>query len=228
MIPGAGKFRYHFKSNFQKSCNNPQKLAAIYMKDKNKSKGADMEDRNIVELFFRRDQQAIRETDNKYGSYCKMIAGNILKSFQDVEECIDDTYIKLWNKIPPSRPIAFKGFIGKITRELAYDRYRAGSAKKRGGGEIEAVLEELDECIPDSGSVESSIMGNELAGIVSDFVGKLPEKEAYIFLGRYFYAYDIAFIAGKFGMTKGNVSVTLTRIRNKLKERLMKEGYLAV
>ena len=198
------------------------------MKDKNKSKGADMEDRNIVELFFKRDQQAIRETDNKYGSYCKMIAGNILKSFQDVEECIDDTYIKLWNKIPPSRPIAFKGFIGKITRELAYDRYRAGSAKKRGGGEIEAVLEELDECIPDSGSVESSIMGNELAGIVSDFVKKLPEKEAYIFLGRYFYAYDIAFIAGKFGMTKGNVSVTLTRIRNKLKERLMKEGYLAV
>lgn len=198
------------------------------MKDKNKSKGADMEDRNIVELFFKRDQQAIRETDNKYGSYCKMIAGNILKSFQDVEECIDDTYIKLWNKIPPSRPIAFKGFIGKITRELAYDRYRAGSAKKRGGGEVEAVLEELDECIPDSGSVESSIMGNELAGIVSDFVGKLPEKEAYIFLGRYFYAYDIAFIARKFGMTKGNVSVTLTRIRNKLKERLMKEGYLAV
>jgi RNA polymerase sigma-70 factor (ECF subfamily) len=198
------------------------------MKDKNKSKGADMEDRNIVELFFKRDQQAIRETDNKYGSYCKMIAGNILKSFQDVEECIDDTYIKLWNKIPPSRPIAFKGFIGKITRELAYDRYRAGSAKKRGGGEIEAVLEELDECIPDPGSVESSIMGNELAGIVSDFVKKLPEKEAYIFLGRYFYAYDIAFIAGKFGMTKGNVSVTLTRIRNKLKERLMKEGYLAV
>jgi RNA polymerase sigma-70 factor (ECF subfamily) len=198
------------------------------MKDKNKSKGADMEDRNIVELFFKRDQQAIRETDNKYGSYCKMIAGNILKSFQDVEECIDDTYIKLWNKIPPSRPIAFKGFIGKITRELAYDRYRAGSAKKRGGGEIEAVLEELDECIPDSGSVESSIMGNELAGIVSDFVDKLPEKEAYIFLGRYFYAYDIAFIARKFGMTKGNVSVTLTRIRNKLKERLMKEGYLAV
>ena len=85
------------------------------MKDKNKSKGADMEDRNIVELFFKRDQQAIRETDNKYGSYCKMIAGNILKSFQDVEECIDDTYIKLWNKIPPSRPIAFKGIIGKIT-----------------------------------------------------------------------------------------------------------------
>lgn len=187
-----------------------------------------MEDNKIVELFFRRDQQAIRETDNKYGSYCKKIAGNILKSFQDVEECIDDTYIKLWNKIPPKRPIAFKGFVGKITRELAYDRYRALSAGKRGGGEITAVLEELDECIPDSGSVENSIMGKELEGIISDFVESLPQKEAYMFMGRYFYSYDIAFIAKRLGMTKNNVSVDLCRLREKLKTRLIKEGYQAV
>ena len=187
-----------------------------------------MKDEKIVELYFRRDQQAIKETDIKYGIYCKKIAGNILKNFQDVEECVDDTYIKLWNKIPPQKPAVLKGFIGKITRELAFDRYRAGNSKKRGSGAIEDVLEELDECLPASGNVENNIMGNELAGIINDFVESLTQKEAYIFMGRYFYAYSTKYIAKRFGMTQNNVSVTLNRLRKKLQSRLIKEGYMAV
>lgn len=186
-----------------------------------------MKDEKIVELYFRRDQQAIEETDIKYGNYCKTIAGNILRDYQDVEECIDDTYMKLWNRIPPTRPTVFKGFIGKIAREIAFDRYRANTSKKRGGGVIDDILDELDECIPDVRNVENSILEAELSTIITDFVHTLPKKEAYIFLGRYFYAYDIAFMAKKCQMTKNNVSVTLSRLRKKLQSRLIKEGYLA-
>ena len=186
-----------------------------------------MRDEEILDLYFRRDERAIAETDNKYGNYCEKIAGNILESDLDVEECVDDTYMKAWNKIPPTRPRVFKAFLAKITRELAFDRYRCMTSKKRGNGVMEEVLEELEACIPDHCNVEDSILGTELATIVRDFLNSLPEKEAYIFLSRYFYAEDLLSISKKFGISKNNVSVILNRLRGKLRTKLVKEGYLA-
>ena len=186
-----------------------------------------MKDEEIIELYFQRNERAIEETDYKYGDYCASIAVNILKNDQDVEECIDDTYLKTWNTIPPTRPEIFRIFLGKITRNLAFDRYEMNSAKKRGGGVINEVLDELQECIPATHTVEHEILGSELSAIIKDFVDSLPEKDALIFVGRYFYTDDISTIAKKMGLTNNNVSVILNRLRRKLEVRLMKEGYLA-
>ena len=184
-----------------------------------------MKDEDIINLFFSRDEKAIEETGKKYGRYCMKIAGNILWDKQDVEECVDDTYLRLWKRIPPTRPRLFKTFIGKITRELAFDRYRASKSAKRDAGTMIDVLDELDDCIPNSMDVEQSVLGNELTGIIRDFVDSLDKKDAYIFTCRYFYAEDISEIAIKFGMSNHYISVRLGRIRSKLKARLEKEGY---
>ena len=186
-----------------------------------------MKDEEIIELYFNRNERAIEETDIKYGNYLASIAGNILKCTEDVEETLNDTYMKAWKRIPPTRPQILRIFLGKISRNIAFNKYESMTAKKRGGGQIADVLDELDECIPDSSNVESSILGAELSGIIRDFVNELPEKEAYIFSCRYFYTEDISTIAKKFNMTSNNVSVTLSRLRAKLKRRLVREGYLA-
>lgn len=186
-----------------------------------------MKDEDIITLYFRRDEKAIKETDLKYGRYCKTIAGNILSDDQDAEECIDDTYMKVWNKVPPTKPAIFKAFLGKITRDIALNMYKASRAAKRGGDTVNELLDELEDCIPDSNNVEHSILSKELAGIIRCFVRDLDEKDAYLFTSRYFYAEDIASLASRFGMTRHNVTVTLSRLRKKLQARLVKEGYLA-
>ena len=186
-----------------------------------------MRDDEIIELYFERNEEAIRETDIKYGNYLSSIAGNILKSVEDVEETIDDTYMKAWRRIPPTRPQVLRVFLGKITRNLAFNKYENRNAKKRGGGTIEEVLEELEECIPDTNDVESAILGAELTNIIRDFVNDLPEREAYIFSCRYFYTEDISTIARRYNMTNNNVTVILSRLRVKLQKRLVREGYLA-
>lgn len=186
-----------------------------------------MKDEEIIELYFKRDERAIEETDYKYGDYCASIADKILKNELDVEECLDDTYLKAWTSIPPTRPEILRIFLGKITRNLAFDRYKMQNAKKRGAGNVEEVLDELQECIPATHNVEQSVLANELSFIINDFVKNLPEKEALIFVGRYFYTEDISAIAKRLGMTNNNVSVTLNRLRAKLQKRLLKEGYLA-
>ena len=186
-----------------------------------------MRDEEIIELYFNRNERAIEETDVKYGNYLASIAGNILKCQEDVEEALDDTYMKAWKRIPPTRPQIFRIFLGKIARNIAFNKYENMTAKKRGGGEIAEVLDELEECIPDSSDVEGSILGAELSRIIRDFVNNLPDREAYIFSCRYFYTEDISTIAKKFGMTQNNVSVTLSRLRAKLQRTLVREGYLA-
>lgn len=185
-----------------------------------------MKDEEIIELYFKRNERAIEETDSKYGNYLESIAENILNDELDAEECLNDTYLKTWDRIPPTRPRVLKAFLAKITRELALDKYRAIRSKKRGNGTMHEILDELEECIPASNGVEQSILGKELESIVADFVRALPEREAYIFLSRYFYVEDITDISKKYGMSKNNVSVTLSRLRTKLQTRLLKEGYL--
>lgn len=186
-----------------------------------------MKDEEIIELYFKRNERAIEETDVKYGNYLESIANNILNDDLDVEECLNDTYLKTWDKIPPTRPKVFKAFLAKIARELAFDKYRANRSKKRGNGTMHEILDELEECIPASNGVEQSILGQELENIIADYVRSLPEREAFIFLSRYFYADDITAISKKYGISKNNVSVTLSRLRAKLRTRLVKEGYLA-
>ena len=184
-----------------------------------------MEDIEIVNLYWERNPNAIKETTSKYGRYCKSIAKNILGNNEDAEECVNDTYLNAWNSIPPHRPSVLSTYLGKITRNLSFDRFRNRNADKRGGGEIELVLDELAECVSGTESVEQEIEKNELVRTINSFLETLSQEKCSIFLCRYWYAIPISEIAKRFDMTEGNVSVTLNRIRSKLKIYLIERGY---
>lgn len=184
-----------------------------------------MEDREIVNLYWNRNEDAISETDSKYGGYCKSIAKNILENFEDVEECVNDTYLKAWNSMPPKRPNRLSTYLGKITRNISFDRYRHGKARKRGGGEIALVLDELAECVSGIDSVEQEVSRNQLIEDINGFLNLLPKEKCNIFLCRYWYAMPVTEIAKRFKTTEGNVSVVLNRIRNKLKRYLAERGH---
>lgn len=186
-----------------------------------------MEDAQIVELYWRRDETAIRETEGKYGAYCRRVADSILHNAQDTEECVNDTWLRAWNAIPPQRPAALRMFLAKITRNLAFDRFRGQTAGKRGGGETELILEELGECLSTGETSETRLLLRELEGAVNQFVRGLPERECNVFVRRYFFAETAAAIAGRYGLTANHVTVILSRTRRKLKEHLKKEGYLS-
>lgn len=184
-----------------------------------------MNDEQIIELYFHRDEAAIIETSRKYGGYLFTIAGSILESALDCEECINDTWLHTWNSIPPKRPNVFKLFLAKITRNLSFDRYRANQAKKRGGSEVTLALEELSECIPGSSDVESSVLISSLGEDLNRFVKSLNTRDGNIFLRRYFYTESIDSIADRYHMKSRNVLNILSRTRKKLKGYLEKEGY---
>ena len=184
-----------------------------------------MNDEQILDLYFARDEQALVETDRKYGGYCFTMANSILHNDQDAEETVSDTYLKAWNAIPPKRPGIFKMFLAKITRNLAFSRWRAYSAEKRGGGEMELVLEELEGCLAAPGGVEDAMNAKELARTIRAFLDTLPEREQDIFLRRYVFVEESETIARRYGMKPATVLRTLSRTRMKLKRYLLKEGY---
>lgn len=184
-----------------------------------------MEDQGILELYFARDEQAISETDRKYGDYCYCVANRILNSAEDSEETVSDTYLHAWNSIPPHRPGFLKLFLAKITRNLAFSRWRSLSAAKRGGGETELVLEELADCIPGTEQIDDRLNGKELARAIRSFLDTLPKRHQDIFLQRYFYVMDAETIAKHCGMRRTNVNLILSRTRSKLKDFLTQEGY---
>lgn len=181
-----------------------------------------MEDNRIVDLYFERSETAISETSQKYGKYCHCIAYNILNSELDAEECVNDTYLRAWDAIPPARPRLLKSFLGRITRNLALDRYDREHAVKR-GGECEIALDELGECIPESDGRE---MSDELAmkESINRFLASLPKQTRIIFIRRYWYLISVADIASGMGLSVSNVKVILMRTRKKFKEHLEKEG----
>ena len=185
-----------------------------------------MTDEKIIHLFTTRDQRGVVEIHKKYGGYCFKIANSILENQEDAKECVNDTLMKTWNSIPPAKPNHLKLFVAKITRNLAFNVYKAKHALKRGGGETEAVLEELQECIAGNHDVEAHMAAEELKKTINDFVRTLPEREGNIFIRRYFYVEPIKAIAGRYLLSESNVRVILNRTRAKLKERLEKEGYL--
>ncbi len=182
-------------------------------------------DEAIIDLYWDRNESAIAQTQEKYGSYCYTISFNILETAEDSEECVSDTWLRAWNDMPPSRPQRLKLYLAKIVRNLSFDRYRILHAKKRDAG-FTAVLDELEESIPDGTRVEADFEYRELVESITGFVRTLPEREGNIFLMRYFHAASIDEIAAKYGMSENYVLVTLGRTRRKLKTHLQKEDFL--
>ena len=176
-----------------------------------------MEDGQILELYWQRREQAIAETDRKYGGYCFTIANSILNNTEDAEETVSDTYLRAWNTIPPKRPNVFQMFLAKITRNLAFSRWRSNTAAKRGGGELELVLEELNGCIAAPGGVEDRMNARDLALTIRAFLNTIPAREQDIFLRRYFYVEESEQIAKRYGMKPATDQRTLSRTRAKQK-----------
>ena len=181
-----------------------------------------MDDKQIVELFFQRNEEAIKQVEQKYSRYCKYIASNILPSTQDCEECLNDTYLRLWSSIPPNKPDSLKAYIGTVTRNLALDRHDKNTAKKRKGN-TELVYDELSECIPDTSGTDLS-EELSLRTALNKFLGSLNQKKRIIFMQRYWYLSSVKEIADKNGLTENNVKIMLMRLRAKLKKFLEKEG----
>ena len=184
-----------------------------------------MDDQAILDLYFDRSESAISETAAKYGSFCYSIAYNILSSKEDAEESVSDTYLAAWNAIPPRRPSLFAAFLGKITRHLSIDRWRARAASKRGGGEMDLALEELDYCVSGGETPEEAYTRKELSLSINRFLAALPEQDRSIFLCRYWYLDPIDRIAENFGFSHSKVTSLLHRLRGKLRAHLEKEGF---
>ncbi len=186
-----------------------------------------MDDKLIVELYWRKDSGAISATSQKYGAYCYTIADNILHSHEDSQECVNDTWLRAWDSIPPQRPSVLRLFLAKITRSIAFNRYNARNAEKRGGGEITAVLDELSECVAASSEVHAEYEAKELSRCINRFVHSLPERDGNVFLRRYFFNDSVSDIAVRYGLSENNVMVILSRTRKKLKKLLTEEGYIS-
>ena len=185
-----------------------------------------MDDKSIVALFWERSEQAIAETDRKYGAYCYSIAYNALANNEDAEESVSDTYMAAWNQLPPHRPSVLATFLGKITRRISINRWKAKNTAKRGGGQIILALEELDDCVDGKQDVEANSDALELAESINLFLEALPKTERDIFLRRYWLLDPIADIAHSYGFTQSKVTSMLHRTRGKLRKQLGKEGYV--
>lgn len=184
-----------------------------------------MEDRAIVDLYWSRDPEAIQQTGEKYGNYCRTVARNILADSRDAEECVNDTWLNAWNAMPNDRPSLLAPFLGKITRNLAFNRYRSSRAEKRGGGELPLVLDELAECVSPSNTLQA-VEAAELEAALDRFLRTLPERDRNVFLRRYWFAEPMADIARRYGMRETTVRTRLFRIREKLRRFLKKEELL--
>ena len=186
--------------------------------------GIELEDSKIIDLYWARKEQALAETDAKYGNYCRTIARNILRNFEDTEECVSDTWLHAWNSMPPQRPGILSAFLGRITRNLSFDRCKYQQAAKRGGGALPLALDELGECIPSAQRVEYALEQKELAAAIDRFLRTLPEKDCNLFLRRYWYVDSISVIADRYGMKENTVKSILFRTREKLRKFLGEEG----
>ncbi len=184
-----------------------------------------MNDDAILALYFARDEQAVAETDRKYGPYCYGIANAILANSQDSEETVSDIYLQAWNTIPPKRPGVLKMYLAKITRNLAFSRWRERSAQKRGGGQMDVCLEELSQCLAAPETVEDALEAKELTRTIRRFLDTLPQREQDIFLRRYFFLEESSAIGSRYGMKPATVLRSLSRTREKLRTYLAKEGY---
>lgn len=183
-----------------------------------------MDDRHIIELFLERSEEAILQTEAKYGRYCYQIAFNVLNNFEDSEECVNDTYMRAWGSIPPNEPQSLSAFLGKITRNLALDKLRRRSSSKRGGGEVPLALDELIDCVSGGDEIERLHDSEEISEAINTFLEGLNPMERGVFMRRYWMFESIDKIAERFDISTSRVTTMLFRLRGKLKKEFMKEG----
>ena len=178
-----------------------------------------MTDPEILDLYFARDERAISETANAHGAYCFGVAMRILRCHQDSEECVNDTYLKVWNSIPPDRPLSLKAYLGRIVRNLSLNRYKAMLRRKR-NRELEACMLELSACVtlPDDRL-------DDLPALLDDFLSTLRDDERRLFVGRYWHGYTAESLAGAYGITPNAAVLRLRRTREKLRAYLTERGY---
>ena len=177
-----------------------------------------MEDYQIVDLYWVRNEAAITETDHKYGKMLLSLSFSLLSSHEDAEECLNDTYLDAWQAMPTARPMYLGAFLSKITRRISVDRWRREHREKRGG--MLAITEELSECIPDTDTPEKEYVRGMLTRELNAFLQALPAEKRVIFLRRYFYSQPLSVIASELGISEAKVKVVLHRIREQLKKRL--------
>lgn len=185
-----------------------------------------MEDEKIIDLFFAREEGAITAVRDRYGGYCAQVARKVLEEEEDVEEVLNDTWLKAWNSIPPNRPQNLKLYLARIARNLSFDRFRGRLRDKRGGGEAALALHELSECIPAPGQPGERLEAEQLERAVNAFLGTLPRRDRQVFLLRYFYVETTEEIGKRLGIRPALVRTSLSRTRKKLKAYLIKEGWL--
>lgn len=184
-----------------------------------------MSDNEIIRLYFERDERAIEATADMYGNYCEAIARDILGDVEDAKECVNDVYHRIWNAIPPSKPESLKFFAGKIARNIAFNMHKKASAAKRGGGQIEAVLDELEDCVSGGSDPAAELDKKELVKTINSFLETLADDKCAIFVSRYWYAKSVKDIAYDYDMSVTNVSVTLNRLRKSLRVYLIERGF---
>ena len=183
-----------------------------------------MEDTAIIDLYWARSQQAIAASQEKYGAYCHTIARRILDREEDAEECVNDTWLRAWNAMPPQRPGILSAFFGKLTRNLSLDRWRRLKAARRGGSQVEIALHELEDCLPDRRRPDENLEAGETAALISAFLRRQPETDRRLFVRRYFHLEPLDELARACGMTTGQVKSRLYRVRQRLKAELEREG----
>ncbi|MCM1187632.1 MAG: sigma-70 family RNA polymerase sigma factor [Lachnoclostridium sp.] len=184
-----------------------------------------MEDDKIVELYWRREESAIHETEKKYGHYLTKVAYNVLADWEDSKECVNDTYLKAWNTIPPLKPSVLSPYLGKLTRQAAIDIYRRRNSVKRKPSEYALSLGELEECVSGGNTTEQEVDLGLLAQAINHYLKTLPVETRDLFIGRYYYADSIRKVASYYNMSEAKAKSILHRTRIKLKEYLKREGF---
>lgn len=182
-----------------------------------------MEDTKIVDLYWQRSEQAVPETAAKYGSYCRIVAYNILANYEDAEECVNDTWLGAWNSMPSNRPYKLAPYLAKLTRWISLGRLRDRNCLKRGGGETSLALEELSDSLDSGFDTERQLELKELAGAIRRFTAGLEEQQRQVFLARYWFMAPIDEIAEKFDFSQGKVKSMLLRTRRALRDYLEEE-----
>lgn len=180
-----------------------------------------MEDHEIIKLYFDRSENAVGETDSKYGKFLSTLAYNILRSREDTEEILNDTYMGAWNAMPPTKPKSLRHFLSRITRNLSFDRLDYRNAGKRSALEVE-----LNECIPAPHGVEDTLELREIGVSLDRFLTKADDKTCAVFLGRYYYSQSIAALAKKYALSERQVTYTLGKARSALRAHFEKEGIM--
>lgn len=189
-----------------------------------KKSGEVLSDEQIIDLYFAREERAIAETDKKYCEYLHAVAYNILYNEQDADECLQDTYLKTWNSIPPQRPSALRAFLAKITRNLSLDRYEQYNRQKRVPLEEYSPLDEVQEFLPDPYDLDQELQDATVARIITQYLDDTTDRRMYVFTSRYFFSLTIPQIAKRLGCSQSLVSKEIAAIKRELREQFEKEG----